>query len=620
MKRLLLFAALLLAPQVLGAGLQRKPYLQDVRTDRATVLWSMDAGTGRGELRYSQDGIRWESQTSTVRLLPASETGLTDSVYLHRADIKGLQAATTYYYRVLLDGQDVLPFTPQRELQFRTAPASGPFHFLVFGDSGDGAMEQVDVATRMFSEPSEFVLHTGDLAYDAGAFRELESYYFTTYWPMMRHMAFFAIPGNHDYYTNDGYAYKTGNTPPQDGVPPDGRGLYYSFDWSNAHFVGLDTNTPFAEALLGTGKMLEWLDADLARTRQAWRIVYFHHTPFPTAAHRDHEVCALVLAKITPILERHQVHLVFAGHEHLYQRTKARRNSVFVNTRGTVYVTTGGGGSRVYDAGTDDFIVRSAGVPHFVRVAVNGSALQFEAVGRSGELLDRFDMRSTPLIEGIVDAGGKSNVSAGSMVSIYGADLSPADTLAKALPWPIALEGVSIKAGPLDAPILFAGRGQINTQIPFGISGDITLEVTTPQGTAKLPVHLLPVAPSFLRIVAGGENIAAITHLDGRPVMATTAPATPDEWLTTWMTGLGPVDPPVSAGQAAPVSPLAQATLPIRVQVGGVETAVAFAGLAPGMAGIYQVNFRVPPDASGLQQLRVFAATVSATDTFLVVN
>jgi uncharacterized protein (TIGR03437 family) len=86
------------------------------------------------------------------------------------------------------------------------------------------------------------------------------------------------------------------------------------------------------------------------------------------------------------------------------------------------------------------------------------------------------------------------------------------------------------------------------------------------------------------------------------------------------MTGLGPVDPPVSAGQAAPASPLAHATVPIRVQVGGVETAMSFAGLAPGMAGIYQVNFRVPMDAVGIQQLRVFAATVSAIDTFPVVD
>ncbi|MBS1824889.1 MAG: metallophosphoesterase [Acidobacteria bacterium] len=619
MNRILLFALLLLAPPASGAGLQRKPYLQDVRTDRATVLWTMDAGAGRGELRYSLDGIRWEAQGTTVRWLPATETGLADSVYLHRADIKGLQANTTYYYRVFLDGQDVLPWAPQRELQFRTAPASGPFQFLVFGDSGDGAVEQIDVATRMFSEPSAFALHTGDLAYDTGAFRELESYYFNVYWPMMRHMAFFAIPGNHDYYSNGGYAYRTGHTPPQDGVPPDGRGLYYSFDWSNAHFAGLDTNAPFTEALAGTGKMLEWLDADLARTRQAWRIVYFHHTPFPTAAHREHEVCALVLAKIAPILERHQVHVVFAGHEHLYQRTKARRNGTFVNTRGTVYITTGGGGSRVYDAGSDDFIARSAGVSHYVRVAVNGSALEASAVSRTGELLDRFTVQSSPLVEGVSDAGGKSTLAAGSLVSIYGADLSPADTLAKALPWPLSLDGVSIKAGALDAPILFAGRGQINAQLPFGVSGDTTLEVTTPQGTAKLAIRLLPVAPSFLRLVVDGENIAAIAHLDGKPVTART-PAAAGEWLTVWMTGLGPVDPPVSAGQAAPASPLAHATVPIRVQVGGVETAMSFAGLAPGMAGIYQVNFRVPMDAVGIQQLRVFAATASAIDTFPVVE
>lgn len=153
--------------------------------------------------------------------------------------------------------------------------------------------------------------------------------------------------------------------------------------------------------------MLDWLETSLAQTRQAWRIVYLHHTPFPTAAHRDDEICAGVLERIAPILERHQVHLVLAGHEHLYQRTLPRRGGRFFNGPGTVYITTGGGGSRVYDAGTDHFIARAAGVPHFLRVGIDGTSLRVEAVSRTGGILDRFTLESTPVIEGVTDIVGQ---------------------------------------------------------------------------------------------------------------------------------------------------------------------------------------------------------------------
>lgn len=602
-----------------AAELRRRPYLQDVRPDRAEVLWSVSGDSGRGEVRYSSDGIQWASQTSSLQWLPSTETGLPDSLFLHRASLRGLSPGTFYSYRVLVDGQDVLPAAAQQDLRFRT-PGLGEasFRFLVFGDSGDGATEQGDIANRMIREPAEFVLHTGDLAYDNGSFEELENYYFRAYWPMMRRMAFFPVPGNHDYYSNDAYAYRSGHWLPQDRVPADGRGMYYSFDWGNAHFVALDTNAPFAEALAGTGKMLEWLDADLARTRQAWRIVYFHHTPFPTAVHRDDEVCAQAREEITPILERQQVHLVFAGHEHLYQRTKARRNGQFINGRGTVYITTGGGGSRVYDAGEDAFIAKPAGVSHYLRADVEGASLTVEAVSRTGEVLDHVVLVSTPLVEGVADASGKIAVAAGGLISLYGIDLAPADVAAESLPWPMRLNGVSVAIGEASVPLLFAGRGQINGQLPFGLTGDMRLQVSTPQGSAEWPLRVLGVAPSFFRLMADGESIPAITHLNGSAVSPAN-PAQAGEWLAAWMMGLGPVNPPAVAGQAAGSNPLCQAALPIRVVVDGAETAISFAGLAPGLAGVYQVNFRVPLDTEqGRREVRVFAATAAVADWLVV--
>ena len=71
-----------------------------------------------------------------------------------------------------------------------------------------------------------------------------------------------------------------------------------------------------------------------------------------------------------------------------------------------------------------------------------------------------------------------------------------------------------------------------------------------------------------------------------------------------FLNGLGPVTPQVADGAAAPASPLSISVEAANVSVfldDGVDFVpanVSFAGLAPGFAGLYQVNFTVP--ASGL--------------------
>jgi len=58
------------------------------------------------------------------------------------------------------------------------------------------------------------------------------------------------------------------------------------------------------------------------------------------------------------------------------------------------------------------------------------------------------------------------------------------------------------------------------------------------------------------------------------------------------------VNPPVAAGAAAPSSPLSVTGNPVSVLMGGREAQVLFAGLAPGFAGLYQVNAVVPAGVS----------------------
>lgn len=75
--------------------------------------------------------------------------------------------------------------------------------------------------------------------------------------------------------------------------------------------------------------------------------------------------------------------------------------------------------------------------------------------------------------------------------------------------------------------------------------------------------------------------------------------------MSAYLTGQGAVDPPVGTGAVAPADPLAKAKLSVTATVGGKIADISFAGLAPGLAGVFQVNLTVPALASGTYPLIV---------------
>jgi uncharacterized protein (TIGR03437 family) len=80
-------------------------------------------------------------------------------------------------------------------------------------------------------------------------------------------------------------------------------------------------------------------------------------------------------------------------------------------------------------------------------------------------------------------------------------------------------------------------------------------------------------------------------------------PAMAGETLEIYGLGLGVTDPMVDAGVASPAPPARSVQAP-GVQIGGRDAAVTFAGLVPGLAGVYQVNAVVPTGlAPGLRTL-----------------
>jgi uncharacterized protein (TIGR03437 family) len=90
-----------------------------------------------------------------------------------------------------------------------------------------------------------------------------------------------------------------------------------------------------------------------------------------------------------------------------------------------------------------------------------------------------------------------------------------------------------------------------------------------------------------------------VFHADFTPLNTYNNFAKPGEILILYMTGLGPVSPPIATGQAAPPGRLSDVQFPLHCVWDGQTADIQFAGLAPGTVGVYQVNIVAPATIGG---------------------
>jgi beta-glucosidase len=203
---------------------------------------------------------------------------------------------------------------------------------------------------------------------------------------------------------------------------------------------------------------------------------------------------------------------------------------------------------------------------------------------------------------GIINAASSAPgapVSPGSIASVYGNFLLSTPSWASAIPLPDSLEGLSLTAGTVDAPLFYAGSGQVNLQIPWELSGQSQPLTATLAGqtSAPQPVNLAPFAPGIFSMNGQGTGAGAILDSSYNLITSTNPAGAGVTVILIYCTGLGAVTPPQQTGASAPSSPPAMTTTKPTVTIGGVPADVQFSGLAPGSVGEYQVNAVVPANA-----------------------
>jgi len=346
--------------KVVSAALSRAPYLQKV-TDTGTVVAFSASSTSPLSVEVTDiDG----ASVSTAAVETDASAGRDGPATL-TASLTGLSPSTTYCYEI--------PGLTERA-GFATSPPTGadvPVHFIAFGDSGSGGDSQRAVFDQMQTVPFELGLQLGDLAYNSGTPREIESGFFNVYSPILKSFAVYPVAGNHDYATDQAEPLRQAFVLPTNGDHE----RWYSFDRGPVHFVGLDTER------IGPDQAA-WLEQDLSATQLPWKILFGHRPPFSSGEHGGD---AAYQRYFVPIIENHHVDLVLSGHEHDYERFKP--------IGGTVYVVSGGGGRETRPVGFGPVTAFSEAVLHFVYVEVEGSLLTLHAIDGVGREFDQAIVR-----------------------------------------------------------------------------------------------------------------------------------------------------------------------------------------------------------------------------------
>lgn len=363
---------------------ERSPYLQQVDSSFATILWMTD-GLHPDTLYYrvGAEGSEWLA-------VPGSQ-------HRRRSRVAGLgpvPPGSRVEYRVAAAGVRMGPYA------FVTAPkpsAEETVRLLMFGDSGWGGEEQVRLAAHMRLREWDLAIHTGDLAYDDASERELTRRHFHVYGDLLAAVPFFPAIGNHDVRADGGASYEDAFA----WRPPRPAARYYAFRWGAVQFVALDTSSPHDDTRglrEGTGRQYDWLKATLraaaADSAVRWTVVYGHH---PTYSHAlgvsGHGSDRGLRKHLAPLYERYGVDLVVAGHDHHYERMHPIREGRPVSPGcGPVYVVTGGGGASRYarDVQGSSLVVRHSRAYHFVAVRITADGLAGEAIDDAGRIVDTF--------------------------------------------------------------------------------------------------------------------------------------------------------------------------------------------------------------------------------------
>jgi predicted phosphodiesterase len=240
--------------------------------------------------------------------------------------------------------------------------------FLVIGDSGTGGSAQYQLAEKIDEAYGrfkfEFAIMLGDNLYGGENPSDYVDKFERPYKKLLDGgVKFYASLGNHDEPAQR--FYKPFNM--------DGK-RYYKFGKDDVDFFVLDSTYM-------TPAQIEWLKKELEDSKAKWKISYFHHPLYSSGERHGSEVDLRVL--VEPLFLENGVDVVFAGHEHFYERLKPQK--------GIYYFVQGAAGKLRRGNIRDNSPMTEKGLDTdypFMLVEIDGDQMFFETIARRNGVVD----------------------------------------------------------------------------------------------------------------------------------------------------------------------------------------------------------------------------------------
>lgn len=234
---------------------------------------------------------------------------------------------------------------------------------------------------RMIGDGVDAVLPLGDTQYETGN----AAHYLESYDPTWGRFLDRTLPvvGNHEYRTPGATGYYEYFGDAAHG--PDG---YYARNLGRWRLYVLNTFCPAVDCQAE----LDWLRQDLrAHPARRCSLAAMHHPGFSSGEHGD----SIAAARFWPVLDRHQVDVVLAGHDHDYERFAPMTATGEISAVGirSFVVGTGGKDLRPFPQIHRGSRLRSNTSPGVLFMSLRPGTYVWRFRGIDGELIDIGDAR-----------------------------------------------------------------------------------------------------------------------------------------------------------------------------------------------------------------------------------
>jgi trimeric autotransporter adhesin len=181
-------------------------------------------------------------------------------------------------------------------------------------------------------------------------------------------------------------------------------------------------------------------------------------------------------------------------------------------------------------------------------------------------------------------------VAPGELITLQGLGLGPeagvAGTVDATGLFPQLLGGAEVRFDGVPAPVFYAQASQVNAQVPYTVAPGSLVNVEVRyngQSTGIVTLTVVDAAPALFPVVANQDgSINSPSH-----------PAARNSPMTMFATGTGMTDGRNISGEPA-AAPYALPLLPVALTIAGMPAEILFAGSAPGLVGMLQINARTP--------------------------